>query len=471
MDKYTAVIIGGGPSGYSCAVRISQMGGKVALVEKDFVGGICVNWVCTPSKSMIESAKVARMIREAAKYGIDVPSFEVNFKQVAERRDEVILSARATISDLLTHYQVDIFQGEAEILTPTKIKVHGGKLDNDGFSMHYDGNDVELETENIVLATGSAPLIPAFVQPNDPSVVSSNRLISITELPKSLIIIGGGVIGVEFATIFSNLGSKVTIVEYLDRVLALMDEDISIEITRLMQENGVKIYTNHQVQFVGEGVVKAKNRASEELLNIKADSILVAIGRRPVQDKVGYQRIGLDFTDKGINIDEYLRTNINGIWSTGDATGRSILAHVGIQQGVICAENIMQKKTGKLRKMDYGVIPAVVYSIPEIVMVGNVPSDLAGVKVMKTPMKVNLRANIEDYSEGFMKIWIKDNKVLAAQVIGHNASEYMQEIANMIALKTPIDQVAEIIHAHPTYSEIIRSTLDNALNKAVDFYQ
>jgi len=173
MDKYTAVIIGGGPSGYSCAVRISQMGGKVALVEKDFVGGICVNWGCTPSKSMIESAKVARMIREAAKYGIDVPSFEVNFKQVAERRDEVILSARATISDLLTHYQVDIFQGEAEILTPTKIKVHGGKLDNDGFSMHYDGNDVELETENIVLATGSAPLIPVFVQPNDPSVVAA----------------------------------------------------------------------------------------------------------------------------------------------------------------------------------------------------------------------------------------------------------------------------------------------------------
>jgi dihydrolipoamide dehydrogenase len=381
----------------------------------------------------------------------------------------VILNTRNFITDLLNHHHVELYQGEAEIMNSKSIKVRNGKLDADGFTMHYDGKETLLETENIILATGSAPLIPAFVKPNDPTVVSSNRLISIDQLPKTLTIIGGGVIGVEFATIFSNLGSQVTIVEYLDRVLALMDADVSTEITHLMEKNGVKIYTNHEVQFVGDGVTRAKNRSNGEMLEVKAESILVAIGRRPVQDKVGYERIGLDFNEKGLNINEFLQTNVPGVWAIGDATGRSILAHVGIQQGIICAENIMAKG-GSLRKMDYAVIPAVVYSIPEIVMVGVIPKELSNVKVVKVPFSANLRAGIEDYPEGFIKIWIKEDRILAAQVIGHNASEFMQEITNMIALKTPIDQVAEIIHAHPTYSEIIRSTLDFALDKAVDFY-
>ena len=469
MQKYTAIIIGGGPSGHSAAVRIAQLGGRVALVEKDYIGGICTNWGCTPSKSMIESAKVRRLVKDAGKYGIKVPAYEVDFKKVAARRDEVILNTRNFITDLLNHHHVDIYQGEAEIIGTTTIKVRSGKLDADGLTMHYDGKDTLLETQNIILATGSAPLIPAFVKPNDPTIVSSNRLISIDRLPKSLTIIGGGVIGVEFATIFSNLGSQVTIVEYLDRVLALMDADISAEITHLMQKNGVKIYTNHEVQFVGDGVTRAKNRSNGEMLEIKADSILVAIGRRPVQDKAGYQRIGLDFNEKGLNINEFQQTNIPGVWATGDATGRSILAHVGIQQGIICAENIMANGS-PLRKMNYEVIPAVVYSIPEIVMVGIIPKDMSDVKVVKVPFSANLRAGIEAYPEGFIKVWIKENRILAAQVIGHNASEFMQEITNMIALKTPIDQVAEIIHAHPTYSEIVRSTLDFALGKAVDFY-
>jgi dihydrolipoamide dehydrogenase len=470
MEKYTAVIIGGGPSGHSCAVRISQLGGKVAIVEKDYIGGICTNWGCTPSKSMIESAKVASVVQEAEKYGIRISEFQVDFQKVAMRRDSVILSTRSTITDLLKHYKVDIFQGEAEILNPTTVKVRFGKLDNDGFTMHYNGEETELATNNIVLATGSAPITPSFVKQNDPTVVSSNRLISIESLPKSLTIVGGGVIGIEFATIFSNLGSQVTIVEFLDRILALMDVDISAEVTQLLQKKSVKIYTNHEVLYVGDGTVKAKDRTSDTLLEVKSDAILVAIGRRPVLDRTGYQRIGLDFNDKGININEYLQTNVPGVWATGDATGRSILAHVGIQQGIICAENIMQSVTGKLRKMDYEVIPAVVYSIPEIVMVGIVPKDLTGVKITKVPFKTNLRANIEYYTEGFIKVWTKENLVIAAQAVGHNASEYMQELANMIALKTPIDKAAEIIHAHPTYSEIIRSTLDYTLGKAVDFY-
>jgi dihydrolipoamide dehydrogenase len=196
----------------------------------------------------------------------------------------------------------------------------------------------------------------------------------------------------------------------------------------------------------------------------------VAIGRQAVVHDKTYQDLGLNYTRKGVDVDDYQRTNVPGIWAIGDATGKSILAHVGIQQGVIAAENIMAKSEKDMRKMDYSVIPAVIYSFPEIVSVGIVPQDLGGVKVVKVPFAVNLRAGIEDFKDGFIKMWLKDNKVLAAQAIGHNVSEMMQEVANMIALKTDVRAVSEIIHPHPTYAEIVHSTLDYALDKAVDFY-
>ncbi len=470
MKKYKAVILGGGPSGHSAAVRISQLGGKVALVERDFIGGICTNWGCTPSKSMIESAKVARIVADSDKYGVDVNDFTIDFSRVAERRDAVVKQTRNFVTELLNNNHVDIFQGEGEIISANKLVVKGGKLDADGETMHYDGEKIELDTENIIIATGSKPLTPAFIDTSDATIVSSNRLISIKRLPKSLVIIGGGVIGLEFATIFSNLGSRVTIVEFLDRVLAQMDADISSEITRIMEKNGVKILSSHKCTGIKNGVISAENMRTGEVVSIAAPMTLVAIGRQAVVNDDVYQKIGLDYTKKGVGVDDFMRTNLPGVWAIGDATGRSILAHVGIQQGIIAAENIMRNDSETLRKMDYSVIPVVIYTLPEIVGVGTVPEDLKDIELVKVPFSVNLRAGIEDYPDGFIKMWLKDDIVLAAQAIGHNVSEIMQEVTNMIALKTNINDVSEIIHAHPTYAEIIRSTLDMALNKAVDFY-
>ncbi len=470
MAKYKAIIMGGGPAGHSAAVRISELGGKVALVERDFIGGICTNWGCTPSKSMIESAKVAKTIAESGKYGIKVGNYKVDFPAVADRRNKVITNTREFITDLLKHYDVDIFQGEGEITAPGKMLVRMGKLDPDGVTMHYMGEEVELEGENIIISTGSQPLTPGFIDASDPSIVSSNRLISIDHLPEELTIIGGGVIGLEFATIFSNLGSKVTIVEFLERVLALMDEDISTEITRILEERGVRIFTSYKALSVENGLMKAEDMKTGKTVEIKAPMTLVAIGRSAVVHEKSYDQLGLKYSRKGVEVDDYQRTNVPGFWSVGDATGKSILAHVGIQQGIVAAENIMKKKGESLRRMDYEVIPAVIYTFPEIVGVGTVPEDMKGVQVVKVPFDVNLRADIEAYRDGFIKLWIRDYKIIAAQAIGHNVSEIMQEVANMIALKTDIHDVADIIHAHPTYAEIIHSTLDYALGKAVDFY-
>jgi len=468
MQHYTAVVIGSGPAGHTCAVRLAQLGARVAVVERDYVGGICTNWGCTPSKSMIESAKIARIVREAAKYGVLVPEFSVDFKVVAERRDEVIREARLDILNLLRHHGVDVYHGEADVEAPGRVRVKRGKLDLDGAVMHYSGRVDEIGADHIVLATGSTPAVPDFVQPNDPFIVSSNRLITIGELPRRLTIVGGGVIGLEFATIFSNLGSQVTVIEYLEHVLSGMDHEISHAITEEMTAAGVTILTGHRVYSIANGVAYVEDRDEHDTVEVPSDAILIATGRRPVVEAPMFQRLGVAYDQKGIGVDEYLRTSVPGVWAIGDATGKSILAHVGMQQGIVAAENIMPAGSG-LRAMDYGVIPSVVYSIPEIVGVGVVPGDLSGVAVFKVPFAVNLRARIEAYDSGFIKIWVKDQRVMAAQAIGHNVSEIMQELANMIALRTPLNDVAQIIHAHPTYSEITRSVLEHALGKAVDF--
>jgi dihydrolipoamide dehydrogenase len=282
--------------------------------------------------------------------------------------------------------------------------------------------------------------------------------------------VGGGVIGMEFATIFSSLGSKVQIVEFLPRCIALTDPDISEYLTNVLEKRGVKILTNHKVLSIHKGQLEAENQVTKELVHLKSDMFLIAIGRKAVVDNETYQKLGIQFSGKGVDVNDHLQTNVPGIWAIGDATGKSILAHVGIQQGIIAAENIMATKNAPLRKMDYSVIPAVIYSIPEVAMVGTVPEDLKDVKVVKVPFEVNLRANIEDNKDGFIKLWIKDNRLIAAQATGYNVSEIFQEFSNMIALKTDIRDVSEIIHAHPTYSEIARSGLDYALGKAVDFH-
>lgn len=475
MKHYTAIVIGSGPAGYTCAVRMAQLGATVAVIERDYVGGICTNWGCTPSKSMIESAKIARVVAEAARYGIHVPAYTIHFGEVAARRDEVIRHAREEIVALLQHWGIDLYQGEGSLLAPGHVRVRGGKLDLDGEMMHYDGADIEITANHIVLGTGSSPLIPAFVDRDDPTVVSSNRLISIRDLPRALTVVGGGVIGMEFATIFSNMGVQVTVVEYLDRVLAAMDVAISTEITRRMEEHGVRILANHEVREVSGGCVRAMNRVTGEEVELRGDAVLISIGRKAVVHPEEYAAAGIAFTPRGIEVDDYLRTTAPGIWAVGDATGKSILAHVGIQQGIIAAENILATESrgadAPLRAMNYDVIPAVVYSIPEVAAVGAVPKDLTGVSVFEVPFRANLRARIEDYDEGFVKVWVRDDLVVAAQAIGHNVSEIIQELSNMVALRTPIEAVANVIHAHPTYAEITRTVLEKALGRAIEVYE
>ena len=256
--------------------------------------------------------------------------------------------------------------------------------------------------------------------------------------------------------------------EFQDRILGYADADISHALTEELMLAGVRILTGHQVLSVEEGYVQAENHSTGDIVDVPGRAVLMAIGRQPVIDTDTFTRLGIDHDERGIDVDEHLHTSVPNIWAIGDATGRSILAHVGMQQGLVCAENISSRGESG-RRMDYGVIPAVVYSIPEVVTVGTVPPDDDRVRSFKVPFSANLRARIEAYEEGFVKVWVRDELVIAAQAIGYYVSELMQELANMIALQTPLHDVADIIHAHPTYSEVTRSVLEYSLGRATDF--
>lgn len=475
--QYKAIVIGSGPGGYTAAIRLAQLGAKVAIIERDLIGGICTNWGCTPSKAMITSAKYAKYAKQAPHYGVNVSEPTVDFQKVAERRDNVMEATREEVRHLLDHWNVDIIQGSGEIVDNNHVKVSPYTNPNydlkqaNGESPYKEHKTIEtetiFETEFIILATGSEPLVPGFLNKADDSIVNSNKLIWIKDLPKELTIVGGGIIGLEFSALFSHFGTKVRIIELLDRCIAMMDPEVSAEIEKELKAQGIEILTGHKVMDISNGKLSLEVAATGEKKVLDSPMNLIAIGRKAIIHNEMLEKLGITFSPKGVGVNNFMQTNVENIYAIGDATGLSILAHVAIQQGIIAAENIM----GAKREMNYDVIPAVVYTLPEVANVGTVPTDLTGVKVVKFPFKANLRANIEEHNDGFVKLWINESQktLIAAQLVNDNAGEIIQGFANIIQNKINIEDVANTIHAHPTYNEIVRNSFEYALGRAIEF--
>ncbi len=451
MAAPSVIIIGGGPAGHSCAVRLAQRGARVTLIERDLVGGICTNWGCTPSKAMIESAKVALEVDRAPHYGITVPGRGVDFARVIERRDRVVDETRRDIAELLASHSVTVLGGEGRLSAPGAVAfTPNPDCDHPGGTLRAD---------HVVLDTGSTPIAPPGFDTDHPAVIYSNRLVSITEQPRRLVIVGGGVIGLEFATTFAALGTEVTIVEMMDRLVPFLDEEITAEITATLERRGVRVITGHSAAGMDGEELVIRASADEAETRIPADTVLLAIGRRPVLDTAMLERAGVEHDPQtGIATDAYLRSSAPGVWAIGDATGESVLAHVGMQQGIVCAENITASSPARYRAMDYGVVPTVVYTLPEIVALGD-PGEDPGLRCVRLPFASDMRAQIEDRTEGLLKLWLRADRLVAAQAIGHHVSEIAQELALMIAQRVPIADVAEIIHPHPSYCEAIRVAL------------
>ncbi|AEG59928.1 dihydrolipoyl dehydrogenase [Desulforamulus ruminis] len=448
---YNAVVIGGGPGGYVAAIRIAQLGGKVALVEKDQLGGTCLNRGCIPTKSLIAAVDKLKGVEEAAAFGIAVNQPVVDFNKVQGRKEEVVEKLVSGIQFLLNKNKVDFFKGAAKIKAPGVVEVAG------------DGETKVLQCENMVIATGSSPALIKSLGYNGTSIITSEEALQLQEIPKSLLIIGAGVIGCEFAHIYGSLGTEITMVEAAPSILSLQDKDISRRMQTIFKKKKVTIKTNGCIKKITEvdGGIQAELENGERLT---AEKALISIGRVLNTHNLGLSKAGVALGEKGqILVNDQMQTNIKGIYAIGDVVMKYQLAHVASAQGVIAAENIM----GKEAVMDYRAVPSCVFTSPEIASVGMTEQQVKDKGLPVKTGKFNFMANGKALSmgegDGFVKVvtHAETDRILGVHIIGPHASDLIAEATLAVQKGLTAKELAGVIHAHPTLAEALMEAAEN----------
>ena len=467
MDSFDVIVIGAGPGGYVCAFRAAQLGLKVALIEKRAtLGGTCLNVGCIPSKALLHSSEhVAFAKTHAAAHGIKFGSVEIDLATMLKRKDAVVAKNTGGLTLLAKGRKVTVLTGEASFTSATTVRVATSVSEW-----------TEVTAKNIVIATGSAPVELPFMKFDGQTIVSSDHAIAFPEVPRKLVVVGGGAIGLELGSVWSRLGADVTVVEFLPKIIATYDDDIVRNFTRLLQEQGLKIETNAKVTGLrqskiesspqGLGHQKSKMSASilmaerdGKTLEFEADKVLVSVGRRPYTDALGLDRAGVELDDKKrVKVDHHLRTTAKNIWAIGDVVAGPMLAHKAEEDGVAVAEWIV----GKAGHVNWDLVPAIVYTHPEVASVG-LGEDAAkaagrAIRVGKFNFAANGRAIAMDATDGFVKIIAdaKTDRILGAQILGTNAGELISEVVTHMEYGGSAEDLGRTIHAHPTMSEAIK---------------
>ncbi len=451
---YDLVIIGTGPGGYVCAIRAAQLGMKTAVIEKRAAhGGTCLNVGCIPSKALLHAS---HLFEEAGTHfktlGIDVGNPKLDLKAMLAHKDDAIEGNTKGIEFLLKKNKIDAFHGTGKILAAGKVSVTG-----------EDGKVQEIETKNIVIATGSDVVSLPGIEIDEKRIVSSTGALDLAEVPKKMVVIGGGVIGLEMGSVWRRLGAEVTVVEFLDRILAGMDGDVATQFQRMLQKQGMAFKLGSKVtsakasdKSVKLTVEPAKGGDAE---TIEADIVLVAVGRKPYTEGLGLEEAGVKLDDRGrVEIDAHYATNVQGIYAIGDVVTGPMLAHKAEDEGVALAELI----AGKAGHVNYGIIPNVVYTYPEVASIGKTEEELkeAGTayNVGKFPFTANGRAKANLQTDGFVKILAdkETDRVLGAHIVGPEAGDLIHEIAVGMEFGASSEDIARTCHAHPTLSEAVR---------------
>jgi dihydrolipoamide dehydrogenase len=458
MNEYDVVVIGAGPGGYVSAIRASQLGLKTAIIDKQWLGGVCLNIGCIPSKALLKNAEIAHTLRERGKdYGFSFDNLKLDYSVAVKRSRQVSDRLVRGVGFLMKKNNIDVHMGSAKLTARNKISVTDA-----------DGKTTELTAKNIIIATGShsAP-IPGITIDGE-RILTYKEAILQTTMPESVVIIGAGAIGVEFGTIWNSFGAKVTLVEMLPRILPLEDEEISLELGKIFNKKHIETLTGHKVQSIqaGKNGVTVKVSSSDGEKTIEADQALVAIGFRPNTKDLGLETAGVELTERGhIKIDERMATNVPGIWAIGDVTGQLLLAHVASAQGIVCAENIAGEETVSL---DYTMMPRATYCQPQVASFGLTETQAKEkgfeVKVGRFPFQANGKAlGLNDYA-GFVKI-ITDAKygeLLGAHMIGPEVSELLPELTLAQRMELTTAEIARNVHAHPTLSEALMEAAHGA---------
>lgn len=443
--KYEIAILGAGPGGYVAAIRAAQLGAKVAVIERDALGGTCLNHGCIPTKALLAGASVVETIKRAELFGIKIQGYQVDYKHMVSRKDMVVKQLQQGISYLFKKNKVDLFIGKGYITGPNRIEVTG-----------LSGVQ-EIEANNIIIATGSEPAMFPGICYNGRSVVTSTEALAWDSLPESIIVIGGGVIGCEFATLFNTLGVKVTIVELMPSILPMIDGELSRRYQMLLKKAGVEIKTQAQVTAVKEEGEQVKVILSDGE-TLVAKKVLVSIGRKFNTKGLGLEKIGVTMGPKGeIVVDDYMRTNVDGVYAIGDITNKIQLAHVASAQGIATVQTILGNPT----KMNYDVVPNCIFTSPEIASVGLTQEEAERrgfkVKVGKFFFLASGKAVASGETEGMVKIVAdsSNDRVLGVHIMGPHATELIMEGALAVTQEVKVKELAACIHAHPTLSEAI----------------
>ncbi|WP_343486160.1 dihydrolipoyl dehydrogenase [Allomuricauda sp. d1] len=467
MSQYDVAVIGSGPGGYVAAIRCAQLGMKTAIIEKyTTLGGTCLNVGCIPSKALLDSSHhYEDAIKHFEEHGIDIPGeVKVNLKQMIARKDAVVEQTTKGVQFLMDKNKIDVFEGLGSFKDATHIEIKKGK-----------GKPTTIEAKNTIIATGSKPSTLPFIEIDKERIITSTEALTLKEIPKHLIIIGGGVIGLELGQVYKRLGAEVTVIEYMDRIIPTMDGSLSKELMKVMKKQKVKFNLSHRVKSVerkgDEIIVKADDKKGEEV-EFKGDYCLVSVGRRPYTDGLNAEAAGVKIDDKGrIEVNEHLQTNIKNVYAIGDVVRGAMLAHKAEEEGTMVAEIL----AGQKPHIDYNLIPGVVYTWPEVAAVGKTEEELkeAGIdyKVGQFPMRALGRARASMDIDGFVKILADKNtdEVLGVHMIGARCADLITEAVTAMEFRASAEDMARMSHAHPTYAEAVKeaalaATEDRALH-------
>ncbi len=455
MKNYDLTIIGSGPGGYVAAIKAAQLGLKTAIVEKEAIGGVCLNWGCIPTKALLNSAKVFKNFNDAKSFGIDVEkdSFSVNFKAMMQRKNKIVKKLTGGVSYLFKKNNVDVFDGEATVKDNHTVMV---------------GSEI-LKSKKLILATGASPATPPIKGLKEGLktgfVVTSKGILDLKEQPKNLTIIGGGVIGIEFATIFSTLGTEVTILEREDDILLGVDQEIKDMFKKALKKAKIKFLTNANVEKIAKDSLTYKTGDQEETL--KSDKVLLSAGMQP--NMKGLEALDLE-TEKGfVKTDYFMRTNVKDVYAIGDMNGNYMLAHVASKEGVIAVEHIK----GSDHKMDYTKVPSGIYTFPEIAQVGLTEQEAKDqgldIKISTFPITANGKALAENQSIGMVKMIAtkKYGEIIGVHILSDSATELISEAVLGMNLETTALDIAQAIHPHPTLSEMLHETAHGIVDKPI----
>ena len=462
-EKFQAVVIGGGPGGYVCAIRLSQLGIKTACVEsKDTLGGTCLNIGCIPSKNLLNFSEKFYSAKNFSNLGIEVGKIKLNLDKVMKNKDKAVDALTKGIEFLFKKNKVTYYKGIASLKSSNQISVASSK-----------NKEIIIETENVIISTGSEPVSLPGIKFDEKVIVSSTGALSLNTVPKKMVVIGGGYIGLEMGSVWSRLGSEVHVIEFLDHITPGMDKEISKEFMKILQKQGINFHLETKVESIkknNKGVIILTSDKNKKKINFDCDVALISVGRKPNTKNLNLSSVGIVLDEKKrIKTDKNFKTNIKNIYAIGDVIEGPMLAHKAEEEGIAVAELL----AGQSGHVNYDVIPGVIYTSPEVASVGKTEEQLkelkAKYKVGKFPFLANSRAKAINEPEGFVKILAdeKTDKVIGVHIIGPHAGEIIAEMAIAMEFGASSEDIARTCHAHPTFSEAVKEAALSVDKRAI----